>query len=84
MNRYDNLEERVTQMMQLMQNRQNHSSEARRVLDFNVLRMHWVFKFFKYSNYYFVTQNDFFMSLLDTLNLYLGWFRFRSSISNSS
>ena len=55
MNRYDNLEERVTQMMQLMQNRQNHSLEARWVLNFNVLRMYWVFKFFKYSNYYLVT-----------------------------
>ena len=62
MNHYDNLEERVTQMMQLMQNQQNHSSEARRVLNFNVLRMYWVFKIFKYSNYYFVTQNDFFMN----------------------
>ena len=72
MNRYDNLEEQVTEMMQLMQNRLNHSSKARRVLDFNVLRMYWVFKFFKYSNYYFVTQNDFFMNLLDTFNLYSG------------
>ena len=84
MNHYDNLEEQVTQMMQLMQNRLNHSSEARRVLDFNVLRMYWVFKIFEYSNYYFVTQNDFFMNLLDTFNLYSGWFQFRSSISNSS
>ena len=67
MNRYDNLEEQVTQMMQLMQNRLNHSSKARRVLDFNVLRMYLVFKFFKYSNYYFVTRNDYFMNLLDTL-----------------
>ena len=61
MNRYDNLEERVTQMMQLMQNRQNHSLEARWVLNFNVSRMYWVFKIFKYSNYYFVIQNDFFI-----------------------
>ena len=72
MNCYDNLEERVTQMMQLMQNRQNHSLEARWVLNFKVLRMYWVFKIFKYGNYYFVTQNDFFMNLLDTFNLYLG------------
>ena len=72
MNHYDNLEERVTQMMQLMQNQQNHSSKARRVLNFNVLRMYWVFKFFKYSNYYFITQNDFFMNLLDIFNLYSG------------
>ena len=71
-------------MMQLMPNRQNHSSEARRVLNFIVLRMYWVFKFFKYSNYYFITQNDFFMNLLDTFNLYSGWLRFRSSIFNSS
>ena len=67
-----------------MQNQQNHSSEARLVLNFNVLRMYWVFKIFKYSNYYFVTQNDFFMNLLDTFNLYLGWFWFRSSFSNLS
>ena len=53
--------------MQLLQNQQNHSSEANRVLNFNVLRMYLVFKFFKYSNYYFATQNDFFMNLLDTL-----------------
>ena len=84
MNRYDNLEERVTQMMQLIQNRQNHSLEARWVLNFKVLRMYWVFKIFKYGNYYFVTQNDFFMNLLDTFNLYSSWFRFRSSISKSS
>ena len=58
--------------MQLMQNQKNHSSKARRILDFNVLRMYWVFKFFKYSNYYFVTQNDFFMNLLDIFNLYSG------------
>ena len=70
--RYENLEERVTQLMQLVQIQQNHSLEASWVLNFNVLRMYLVFKFFKYSNYYFVTQNDFFMDLLDTLNLYLG------------
>ena len=82
-NGYENLEEWVTQLMQLVQNQQNHFSEASRVLNFNVLRMYLVFKFFKYSNYYFVTRNDFFMNLLDILNLYSGWFRFRSSISNS-
>ena len=71
-------------MMQLMKNQKNHSSEARRVLNFNILRMYWVFKFFKYSNYYFITQNNVFMNLLDTFNLYSGWLRFRSSISNSS
>ena len=71
-NRYENLEERVTQLMQLVQIQQNHSLEASWVLNFNVLRMYLVFKFFKYSNYYFVTQNDFFMNLLDTLNLYSG------------
>ena len=74
----------MLQLMQNQQNRQNHSSEARRVLNFNVLRMYWVFKIFKFSNYYFVTQNDFFMNLLDTFNLYLGWFWFRSSFSNLS
>ena len=58
-------------------------NEASQVLNFNVLRMYLVFKFFNYSNYYFVTRNDFFMNLLDTLNLNLGWFWFRSSISNS-
>ena len=62
---------------------QQASNKASQVLNFNVLRMYLVFKFFKYSNYYFVTRNDFFMNLLDTLNLNLGWFRFRSSISNS-
>ena len=62
---------------------QQASNEASQVLNFNVLRMYLVFKFFKYSNYYFVARNDFFMNLLDTLNLNLGWFRFRSSISNS-
>ena len=36
---YENLEERMTQLMQLVQNQQNHSSEASRVLNFNVLRM---------------------------------------------
>ena len=71
-NHYENLEERMTQLMQLVQIQQNHSLEASRVLNFNVLRMYLVFKFFKYSNYYFVTQNDFFMNLLDTLNLYSG------------
>ena len=35
-NRYENLEERMTQLMQLVQ---NHSSEASQVLHFNVLRM---------------------------------------------
>ena len=54
-------------LMQLVQNQRNHSLEASRVLNFNVFRMYLVFKFFKYSNYYFVTQNDFFMNLLDTL-----------------
>ena len=82
-NGYENLEEWVTQLMQLVQNQQNHFSEASRVLNFNVLRMYLVFKFFKYSNYYFVTRNDFFMNLLDILNLYSGWFPFRSSISKS-
>ena len=53
--------------MQLLQNQQNHSSEASQVLNFNVLRMYLVFKFYKYSNYYFVNRNDFFMNLLDTL-----------------
>ena len=62
---------------------QQASNEASQVLNFNVLRMYLVFKFFNYSNYYFVTRNDFFMNLLDTLNLNLGWFWFRSSISNS-
>ena len=83
LSRYENLEERMTQLMQLVQNQQNHSSEASRVLNFNVLRMYLVFKFFKYSNYNFVTRNDFFMNLLDTLNLCSRWFQFRSSISNS-
>ena len=82
-NGYENLEERVTQLMQLVQNQQNHSSKASQVLNFNVLRIYLVFKIFKYSNYYFVTRNDFFIHLLDTLNLYSGWFRFRSTISNS-
>ena len=54
-NRYENLEERMTRLMQLVQNQQNYSSEASQVLNFNVLRMYLVFKFFKYSNYYFVT-----------------------------
>ena len=53
---------------------QQASNEASQVLNFNVLRMYLVFKFFKYSNYYFVIRNDFFMNLLDTLNLYSGWF----------
>ena len=66
-NRYENLEERMTQLMQLVQNQQNYSSEASQVLNFNVLRMYLVFKFFKYSNYYFVTRNHLFMNLLDTL-----------------
>ena len=54
-NHYENLEERVTQFMQLVQNQKNQSLEASRVLDFNVLKMYLVFKFFKDSNYYFVT-----------------------------
>ena len=58
-NRYENLEERMTQLMQIVQ---NHSLEASRVLNFNVLRMNLVFKFFKYSNYYFVTRNDFLLT----------------------
>ena len=62
---------------------QQASNEASRVLNINVLRMYLVFEFFKYKNYYFVTQNDFFMNLLDTLNLNSRWFWFRSSISNS-
>ena len=41
----------------------NHSSEASRVLNFNVLRMYLVFKFFKYSNYYFVTRKWFLYEL---------------------
>ena len=73
-NRYENLEERMTQLMQLVQNQQNHSSEASQVLNFNVLRMYLVFKFFKYSNYYFVNRNDFFMNLLDTLICIQGGF----------
>ena len=60
--------------MQLLQNQQNHSSEANRVLNFNVLRMYLVFKFFKYSNCYFVNRNDFFMNLLDTLICIQGGF----------
>ena len=51
---------------------QQASNEASRVLNINVLRMYLVFEFFKYSNYYFVTWNDFFMNLLDTLNLNSG------------
>ena len=39
-NRYENLEERMTQLMQLVQNQQNHSLEASQVLNFNVLRMY--------------------------------------------
>ena len=31
--------------MRLVQNQQNHSSEASQVLNFNVLRMYLVFKF---------------------------------------
>ena len=73
-NRYENLEERMTQLMQLVQNQQNHSSKASQVLNFNVLRMYLVFKFFKYSNYYFVTRNHLFMNLLDTLICIQGGF----------
>ena len=40
----------------------------------NLFDMYLVFKFFKYSNYYFVTQNDFFMNLLDTLICIQGGF----------
>ena len=64
----------MTQLMQLVQNQQNHSSEASQVLNFNVLRMYLVFKFFKYSNYYFVNRNDFFMNLLDILICIQGGF----------
>ncbi|XP_075658896.1 uncharacterized protein LOC142628738 [Castanea sativa] len=39
-NGYENLEEQVTQLMQLVQNQQNHSLEASRVLNFTVLRMY--------------------------------------------
>ena len=62
---------------------QQASNEASWVLNINVLRMYLVFEFFKYSNYYFVTRNDYFMNLIDTLNLNSWWFWFRSSISNS-
>ena len=38
--RYDNLEERMTQMASMMQLMQNHFSEVSRVLNFNGLRMY--------------------------------------------
>ena len=62
---------------------QQASNEASWVLNINVLRMYLVFEFFKYSNYYFVTRNNYFMNLIDTLNLNSWWFWFKSSISNS-
>ena len=61
----------MASMMQIMQ---NHSSEVSQMLNYNVLRMYLVFTFFNYSYNYCVTQNDFFMNLLDTLNLYQGGF----------